>query len=136
MPRPTHVIVVKLTLIHKTLFASKRVFFISFYFSIMKLLTQSLLSKFREVGDQRNVEDSQIICKFFYPLNQWTWYCISYDEESETFFWLVNGHELELGYFSLSELQAFRGSFWIGIERDLYFQEGQTLSDIQKLCYA
>jgi hypothetical protein len=34
----------------------------------------------------------------------------------------VQGFEEELGYFSLSELQEYRGTLGIGIERDLSFQ--------------
>ena len=46
---------------------------------------------------------------------------LEFDGEDE-FFGLVDGFERELGYFSLSELQAFRGRFGLGIERDLYFE--------------
>lgn len=41
--------------------------------------------------------------------------------EEVTFFGLVKGHELELGYFSYNELLLARGPFGLGIERDMHF---------------
>ena len=43
--------------------------------------------------------------KFFSPYSQWTWYAIEFDGE-DTFFGLVDGFEMEYGYFSYSELEA------------------------------
>ena len=37
-------------------------------------------------------------------------------------FGLVSGFELELGYFSLKELQEVRGPMKLPIERDLHFE--------------
>ena len=37
------------------------------------------------------------------------------------FFGLVDGHEKELGYFTLSELKQVRGGLRLPIERDMYF---------------
>ena len=58
--------------------------------------------------------------KFFTPDSSWTWYAAEFDGE-ETFFGLVIGHERELGYFSLAELESARGPLGLPIERDLYF---------------
>jgi hypothetical protein len=38
------------------------------------------------------------------------------------FFGLVEGHENELGYFFLSELQKLQGPGGLRVERDRYFQ--------------
>jgi hypothetical protein len=40
----------------------------------------------------------------------------------DTFFGLVESLDEELGYFSLSELQEYRGRLGIGIARDLHFK--------------
>jgi len=45
------------------------------------------------------------------------------------FFGLVDGHERELGYFVLSELEEVRGPMGLPIERDLYWQP-KTLEEI------
>ena len=42
---------------------------------------------------------------------------------------IFNDWNDELGYFSLEELESFRGMFGLGIERDLHFGE-YTLQDI------
>lgn len=59
--------------------------------------------------------------KFFTPDAQWTWYASEFDGE-DIFFGLVNGLELELGYFSLKELQEVKGPMGLPIERDLHFE--------------
>ena len=63
--------------------------------------------------------------KFFTPDSSWTWYVFEGEEDAIgdwTFFGLVDGHEKELGYFTLSELQEVRGSLRLPVERDMYFK--------------
>jgi hypothetical protein len=69
--------------------------------------------------------------KFFTPDSSWTWYASEFDGQ-DTLFGLVAGHELELGYFSLSELEAARGPLGLPIERDRHF-EPQTLGELRQL---
>ena len=45
---------------------------------------------------------------------------------------LVIGHEMELGYFSLAELEQVRGPWSLPVERDLYF-EPTILEDLKAL---
>lgn len=86
----------------------------------MKLLTKGILSAFPEFGSTDGEGDSaKVIVKFFDPTGSWTWYATEFDGE-DTFFGLVCGHEQELGYFSLSELQSVKGALGLGIERDLH----------------
>ena len=66
--------------------------------------------------------------KFFTPDSSWTWYATEFDG-TDVFFGLVNGHEKELGYFSLSELESVRGPYGLKIERDKYF-DAKPLQDI------
>jgi hypothetical protein len=42
----------------------------------------------------------------------------------------------EIGYVSLSELEALRGPFGLPVERDLHFQAKKTLSEYAKEAYA
>jgi hypothetical protein len=73
--------------------------------------------------------------KFFSPGGGWTWYATEgsyvdedgyFDTDKEkvdfVFFGLVAGLELELGYYSLSELEEARGPVGLPVERDLYFE--------------
>lgn len=42
------------------------------------------------------------------------------------------GHEIELGHFSLSELEEAKGALGLPIERDLYY-EPKTLGELMEL---
>jgi hypothetical protein len=61
------------------------------------------------------------LVKFFTPDSNWTWYGSEFDGE-DTFFGLVSGFEVELGYFLLSELEEVLGPLGLPIERDLHFE--------------
>lgn len=78
-----------------------------------------------------------VYVKYFTPSSSWTWYATEGEpvlDESDKevdfrFFGLVDGHEKELGYFLLSELEEVRGPMGLPIERDLYFKP-KTLEEI------
>lgn len=92
----------------------------------MKLLTKALLKRFKEVGRQ-DIPDPIVIAKFFNPTGAGTWYATEYDEEKRMFYGYVSifgDHNDEWGYFSLPELEQYHGRYGLGIERDLYFDEG------------
>lgn len=95
----------------------------------MKLLTKELRKKLLPLYATEDEEDPLVVCKFFHPRSGWTWYAIEFDGE-DLFFGLVEGHFTELGYFSLSELEAFKDSWGLGIERDIYFKP-RRLSEIK-----
>jgi hypothetical protein len=82
--------------------------------------------------------------KFFSPDAGWTWYASEgspidadgyFDTDKEKvdylFFGLVIGYEIELGFFSLSELMDTRGPFGLSIERDKFYQP-KTLRELQE----
>lgn len=71
---------------------------------------------------------AKAVVKFFTPDSNWTWYASEFDG-NDLFFGLVIGFEIELGYFSLSELSSARGPLGLPIERDLYF-ESKSLQDL------
>ena len=70
------------------------------------------------------------LVKFFTPDSNWTWYASEFDGD-DLFFGLVSGFEVELGYFSLLELQSVKGSLGLPIERDLYY-EPKTLKELME----
>jgi hypothetical protein len=65
-----------------------------------------------------HVGDPVVWVKLFTPESSWTWYMLEYDPEQRMCFGLVKGHERELGYFALAELEAVRGPLGLRIERD------------------
>jgi hypothetical protein len=114
----------------------------------VKLLTAELLKKleaqdpYSSTGPGRELtqEEEQVICKFFTPDANWTWYAVSASRDPETgnveFFGLVDGLELELGYFWLSELKSVRGKFGLPVERDLHWQSQSLFSLMEDLEHA
>lgn len=95
----------------------------------MKLVTQEIRNKLPQLYSQDGKGGEAIAhTKFFTPDSNWTWYATEFDGQ-DTFFGLVEGHEKELGYFSLSELQSVRGPMGLPIERDLYWNP-KTLQEI------
>ena len=86
----------------------------------MKLLTKENLKALQPLYSGESNPDAKAVVKFFTPDANWTWYASEFDGK-DTFFGLVIGHEPELGYFSLAELQGIRGTLGLPIERDMYF---------------
>lgn len=93
----------------------------------MKLITKAiekLITKY-PMRSQDGVEDKTIICKFFYPWGDGTFYVTEgekLDNGDYEFFGLVrmNGFK-EWGYFTLSQLISVVKWGCLTIERDKYF---------------
>ena len=100
----------------------------------VQFLTKADKKKLPELGAQDGKVDEAIAhVKFFSPYSGWTWYCTEYDPENKEFFGLVFGHEMELGYISLAELEEAKGPMGVqGVERDRHFKP-MKLGDIKKL---
>lgn len=79
-------------------------------------------------SEEKEPNEIAIVVKYFTPDSNWTWWAYEFDGE-DTFFGLVQGFEVEFGYFSLSELQSVRGPLGLPIERDLHYT-GKTLADV------
>ncbi len=104
----------------------------------MKLLTKEIRKKLPELYAQDGKGGKAVAyVKFFTPSSSWTWYVTEgepvLDESGREvdfrFFGLVDGHDKELGYFVLSELEEVCGPMGLPIERDLYWQP-KTLEEI------
>jgi hypothetical protein len=87
----------------------------------MKLLTQELINTLPPIrGQEDRGMEAIAYARLFTPDSDWAWYITEFDGQ-DTLFGLVTGFERELGYFSLSELEAVRGPLGLPIERDLAF---------------
>ena len=90
----------------------------------MELMTAELAQTIPPLYSTEDNADPTVVVKYFVPWNQWTWYVLEGEQDEDgdwLFFGRVKGHETELGYFQLSELESIRGPAGLGIERDLYF---------------
>jgi len=97
----------------------------------MKLLTDEIRNTLPPLYSAEKDPDPLVRVKFFTPWSSWTWYGIEYSPEEKLFFGFVVGDFPELGYFSLTELEEFRGPHGLYIERDLHFTPCR-LSEIRK----
>ena len=89
----------------------------------MKLLTKELISQFKKTGSQSKVKDPIVVAKFFNPTGAGNWFATEFNEKTGEFFGYVSifgDHCDEWGYFTLKELEDFKGAFGLGIERDLF----------------
>lgn len=88
----------------------------------MKLITKDLARKIPALyaQDGKGMEATAFV-KLFTPWTNWTWYITEMDPGTGECFGLVHGHERELGYFSLSELEGITGPAGLKIERDMWF---------------
>ncbi|MFO0966121.1 MAG: DUF2958 domain-containing protein [Gemmataceae bacterium] len=85
-------------------------------------LPASLASHIPRLYTTEKLADPTIFIKLFTPDSNWTWYLLEYDPAERLGFGLVIGHEQELGYFSLEEMEESRGPLELRIERDLHFK--------------
>jgi Protein of unknown function (DUF2958) len=88
---------------------------------VSNLLPDDIAQTLPALYSQKHEDDPIARVKFFTPDSSWTWYCLEYSPEERLFFGLVHGHDRELGYFSLDEMEAARGPLGLPIERDLYW---------------
>jgi len=89
----------------------------------MQLLTKTLRQQLPPLyATEALGDDALVVVKFFTPWTNWTWYATEYDPSDRLFFGLVEGFDVELGHFSLDELEALRGPGGLRIERDLYWR--------------
>lgn len=92
----------------------------------MRLITKEIENKLakRPLYSTEESNKKEIICKFFNPCGQGTWYVFEGEKQSDgdwLFFGLVDLFDEELGYFTLSDLQSAKLPFGLTIERDRFF---------------
>jgi hypothetical protein len=81
-------------------------------------------------GQEEKGMDAIAHVKFFTPDSSWTWYASKFNGEAR-FSGFAMGHEIELGYFSLSEFQSVVGPLGLPIEREPYFTP-ETIGDLMR----
>ena len=72
------------------------------------------------IGETEMLRDPIVLIKLFHPSTSWSWFITEYSKDGDLCFGLVDGHEQELGYFSLKELRQII-ICGVRIERDLHF---------------
>ena len=100
-----------------------------------RLMTKELGQKIPAIGANEDVDDFDevlAVAKLFSPYTGWRWYVTEYDPESGLCFGLVEGFEVEVGYFDLTELgEATVLGNVPAVERDLYW-EPKTIGEVRR----
>ena len=86
------------------------------------LMPAAIAETFPPLYATQHEDDPVARLKWFTPDSSWTWFVVEYDPAERLCFGLVIGHERELGYFSLEEIQELRGPLGLQVERDLYWK--------------
>jgi len=96
----------------------------------MSLLTPELRAALREQF-RSDATDKRPLVKLFHPLSAATWLASELAEDGDALFGLADlGFGCpELGWFSLSEIEALHLPFGMRIERDLNFATNLSLTD-------
>ena len=88
----------------------------------MNLLTKEITEKAQKQYDKGSDMDQMVVAKFFNPMGSWTWYLMNLHEDKDYAWGIVDGFAVEMGSFSMSELQSTKLPLGLGIERDILFQ--------------
>ena len=100
-----------------------------------KLMTKEIGDTIPALYANENVEDQDSVvafAKLFSPYNGWRWFITEWDRESGLCFGLVQGFEVELGYFDLTELSEVTVFGGVpAVERDLHWKP-KTLGEIRR----
>ncbi|MBN8569268.1 MAG: DUF2958 domain-containing protein [Ignavibacteria bacterium] len=91
----------------------------------MKLFTKEIEAKAQEQYPKGSDLESQVIvAKYFNPTGAGSWYLMNQDPNDPDYLWgIVDLFEVEMGSFSKSELENYKGRMGLGLERDLNFIE-------------
>jgi hypothetical protein len=99
----------------------------------MKLITKEIKRKACAQFHLEACLDQKVVAKFFDPQGSWSWFLMNQDPDDPDYLWgIVKGFEIEMGSFSLSELEGYVGRFGLKIERDINFKP-MLASDVWRI---
>ena len=88
----------------------------------MKLLTKEITEKAQKQYDKGSDMGQMVVAKFFDPMGSWRWYLMNLAEDKDYAWGIVDGNAVEMGSFSMRELQSIQLPLGLGIERDKFFE--------------
>ena len=66
--------------------------------------------------------EQKVVAKYFDPVGSWKWFLMNMDKDGDYCWGIVEGNEVEMGSWLMSDLQNQKLPLGLGIERDLYFE--------------
>jgi len=98
-----------------------------------KLISKEMLKTIPALYDTEDIDDPICHVKLFTPDSSWSWYITEISQEDNNYcFGYVIGLDAELGYFTLSEIEAVKGPLGLAVQRDKFFKPTH-LSKVKEL---
>ena len=88
----------------------------------MKLMTKEIKEKAQKQFDKGSDMDQMVVANYFDAMGGWKWFLMNMDKDGDYCWGIVDGHAVEMGSFSMRELQSIQLPLGLGIERDLCFE--------------
>ena len=88
----------------------------------MKLLTKKITEQAKEQYDKGSDMEQMVVAKYFNPIGNGTWYLMNLADDEDYAWGIVDLFAVEVGSFSMRELQGIQLPLNMGIERDKYFE--------------
>ena len=88
----------------------------------MKLLTKEITEQAKEQYDKGSDMEQMVVAKYFNPIGNGTWYLMNLADDEDYAWGIVDMFAIEMGSFSMRELQSIQLPLNMGIERDKYFE--------------
>ena len=85
-------------------------------------MTKEIKKKARKQFDDGSDMEQMVVAKFFDPIGSWKWFLMNMHEDEDYCWGIVKGNEVEMGSFSMKELEDIHLPFGLTIERDTLFE--------------
>ena len=81
-------------------------------------MTKEIKEKAQKQFDDGSDMEQMVVAKYIDAMGGWKWFLMNMDKDEDYCWGIVKGHEVEMGSFSIKELQSMSPR----IQRDLYFE--------------
>ena len=88
----------------------------------MKLMTKAIQEQAEKQYDEGSDMEQNVVAKYFDPMGSWKWFLMNKKKDDSYCWGIVKGFEVEMGSFSIDELESIKLPLGMKIERDLYFE--------------
>ena len=85
-------------------------------------MTKAIQEKAEKQYDEGSDLEQKVVAKYFDPTGSWEWFLMNKHKGDDYCWGIVKGNAVEMGSFSIKELENIKLPFGLTIERDLYFE--------------
>ena len=85
-------------------------------------MTKEIKDKAQKQFDDGSDMEQMVVAKFFDAMGDWKWFLMNKKKDDSYCWGIVKGFEVEMGSFSIDELESIKLPFGLGIERDTLFE--------------